>query len=115
MISVDGIAAIIAQYERFGWRLRRVLLTPELRKQLGDTSSPLFRNAEIVNRDLDAAWFSRPSRGNGVAWEIRRLDDFPFALVEVIEVDADDDIADEVFSRLESDLRARIKKRHQIQ
>jgi len=114
MISADGIRAIIAQYDRFGWRLRRVLLTPELQKQLDGAGPPLFGNAEIVGSDLDAAWFSRPSRGNGVAWEIRRLDDFPFALVEVINVEAEDDSADEVFSRLEADLRDRIKTGHNV-
>lgn len=112
MISVEGIRAIIAQYEKFGWRLRRVLLTPELRKQLDNTAGSLFGNAEVIDFDLDAAWFSRPSRGNGVAWEIRRLDDFPLALVDVIDVDTDEDSSEEVFSRLEADLRDRIKEGH---
>lgn len=109
MISADGIAAIVAQYESFEWRLRRVLLSPELRERLGQTATALFGSAEIVDSDLDAAWFSRPSRGASVAWEIRRLDDFPFALVEVIEVDDEDALGD-IFARLENDLRDRINK-----
>lgn len=107
MISAEGISALVAQYEKFGWRLRRVLLSPELRKQLGETAPSLFRSAEIIASDLAAAWFSRPSLETGVAWEIRRLDDVPFALVEVVD---DDDLLDDVLTRLENDLRDRINK-----
>lgn len=110
MISAEGVKALIAQYEKFGWRLRRVLLTRELRARIGDTIGTLFGSAEVFDSDLDAAWFSRPSRGNGVAWEIRRLDDQPFALVEVVDVEADEDATDDVFSKLEADLRGRINK-----
>ena len=110
MISADGVRAIIAQYEKFGWRLRRVLVTEELREYLGNEISGHFRNADVVDSDLDAAWFSRPSRGAGVAWEVRMLDDLPFALVEVVDVD-DDDALEGVLLRLENDLRSRHDKR----
>ncbi|HEY2866258.1 MAG TPA: hypothetical protein VGJ02_04140 [Pyrinomonadaceae bacterium] len=108
MISAESIEAIIAQYDKFGWRLRRVLLTRELRDRLGHAAEEMFGNAEMVDSDIDTAWFSRPSPEHGVAWEIRRLDDFPFALVEVIDIDADPDTIEEVRASLESDLRDRI-------
>ncbi|HYJ91739.1 MAG TPA: hypothetical protein VEV84_10545 [Pyrinomonadaceae bacterium] len=111
MIDEEGIRAIITQYEKFSWRLRRALLTSELRDRLGSSLTGLFGNAEIIDSDLDAAWFSRPSKGKSIAWELRRLDEFPFALVEVVDIDSLE--LTEVFERLEDDMRNRVRPRSQ--
>jgi hypothetical protein len=88
MIGADVIRAIIDQYEKYGWQLRRVLLTGEMHRALEADLSELFGDAEITVSDLNAAWFSRSSRADLMAWELRLLDDFPFALVEVVHLNA---------------------------
>lgn len=44
----------------------------------------------IIDSEIDAAWFSRPPKPGGVAWELRYLGVTPFALVEQADEDSDD-------------------------
>lgn len=75
----SDIESIIAQYEKHGWRLRRVILTEESQTTLG-RDSDVFQQAEVVSSDLDAAWFSRVSDPGKETWELRRLGPAPFAI-----------------------------------
>lgn len=80
----DTVSEIIKQYTQHGWVLRRLVLTDELRNRLGaDFVSHLGVESRAAN--FDAAWFSRPPTGGAVAWEVRYLGSFPFALLETID------------------------------
>jgi hypothetical protein len=82
MIGPAEIDRILAVYAKHGWILRRVLLTARLKEVLGDGARGLFQNADLVDSDIDAAWFSRPRVDGGVPWEIRHLSETPYALLE---------------------------------
>ena len=101
MISPEKIQAILTQYTKHGWNLRRVLLSDGLRVTLTDVLQDLFGGAEIVSSKLNAAWFSRVSN-HGEAWELRSLGNPPFALVEVLEENLSGDERDEVLRETES-------------
>ena len=47
MIKAAQIAEILSLYKKHGWILRRVLLSDELQKNLGDAPATLFGAAEI--------------------------------------------------------------------
>jgi hypothetical protein len=113
MIEEEAIRSILSQYDRYGWQLRRVLLTAELQSRLGSAGSTLFGNAEIKLSDLDAAWFSRASRGKNVAWELRWFYELPFALLEVIGSDTEPNEIERILRETENQLRERIKRRTQ--
>ena len=88
MIDAATIREIINVYAKHGWILRRVLLSAELRATLVADAVDLFGNATIHNSDLDAAWFSRDTKNDGTAWEIRHLSAAPFALLVVVKDEA---------------------------
>ena len=85
MIDASAISEILSLYKKHGWTLRHVLLSEKLQKKLAATGGDVFGNVEITASLLDAVWFSRKSRPEFEAWEIRHLSLTPFALVEVLE------------------------------
>ncbi len=89
MIKAQTIAEILSLYQKHGWILRRVLLSDALKKSLDNSLKTLFGEVEIFSSELDGAWFSRVS-AHGEAWELRRLSDAPFALIEVFKTDIDE-------------------------
>ena len=105
MISTDAIIEILSTYKKHGWILRRVLLSPVLKGQIGNEAETLFPGVELSDSDVDAAWFSRQSRRDSVAWELRRLGPLPFALVEVVEADLPAQELENVLSDAEERLR----------
>lgn len=107
MIAPDGIRSILQQYEKFGWRLQRVLLTPELKNGIGDKTEQLFPNVYVKDADLDAAWFTREAKHGGTAWELRALQESPFALIEVVDRDTSDDELESRLAEVEHRLRDR--------
>ena|SRR6266567_2643052 len=102
MIEADAIGEIIKTYQKHGWILRRVLLSAELKKGLGKHIEPLFSGVKVIDSSIDAAWFSRPPRGGGVAWEARHLGNFPLALLEKA------DEKDPAFEKSLQDVEARL-------
>ncbi len=102
MIDAAAIGGIIALYRKHGWTLRRVLLSEPLQESLSTAAADIFGDAEVRASELDAAWFSRSSRPNCTAWEIRHLSETPFALVEVIDDHIDAEDAAEVFRDAET-------------
>jgi len=80
MMDASTIAAILSQYKKHGWTLRRVLVSDSLRVQMGIAGSDIFDSAEIVYSDIDALWFSRSSRPGAETWELRRLGNSPYAI-----------------------------------
>jgi len=101
MIKPANIEAILSLYTKHGWNLRRVLLSDALRVQLTDKLQTLFGGAEIVSSKLNAAWFSRNSK-HGEAWELRNFGEPPFALVEVLAAESDEETRNEVLTQTES-------------
>ncbi|MCU1290633.1 MAG: hypothetical protein JWN60_2862 [Acidobacteria bacterium] len=101
MIKAGTIAEILALYKKHGWILRRVLLSDGLRVTITEELQNLFGGAEIVSSQLNACWFSRVAKNGNEAWELRRLSEAPFALVEVFEKDADPEDREEVLRETE--------------
>lgn len=105
MIDPQAIAEILATYKKYGWELRRVLLTKELKANVID----LFAEVQVVDADIDAAWFSRPPQAGSIAWEIRHLSSAPYALLEHLdETDADFEAA---LQAVEARLRDAVAKK----
>lgn len=105
MIRAGQIAEILALYKKHGWILRRVLLSDELKKSLGSELETLFGDAEIRSSDVDAAWFSRQSKPEQETWEIRRLSETPFALMEIFDAEDDEEIREETLRETEEKLK----------
>lgn len=109
MIDAGSIRELLETYKQHGWILRRVLLSAALRRKLDDETSRLFANVPINESDIDAAWFSRPPKPGGIAWEIRYLGDIPYALVERFDEHAPQ--FDEQLAAVESQLRDAVAKK----
>ena len=106
-ISKETVLQILAQYERFGWKLYSVLISPRLAQSLGHEAAKIFADCDVKQSDIDAAWFSRPNKQGQIAWELRTLDDNPFALVEVRDADASEAEMNSLFDEIENRLRER--------
>lgn len=89
MIDPETAKALIEQYAKHGWELRRVLLTKAARTALGGSLNEIFGTAEIWPSENDALWFTRRSQPGFESWELRRLSSSPYALVDVIPDDSD--------------------------
>lgn len=87
MIDPAEIEAIIGQYTKHGWALRRVLLCSP-----SDVASAAgrFGSADVRRSIIDALWFTRRSQADQEAWELRRISGSPFALVAILEDRADE-------------------------
>lgn len=115
MISVEQVLEIIAQYRKHGWTLRRVLLSDGLRvrayNELVTLSSGDGGGAavEFVSAEVDAAWFSRPSKA-GEAWELRHLSSTPFALFEVFDLEDEEETREEARKEMETRLKTSVIK-----
>lgn len=107
MIGEREVREILAQYEKHGWSLRRVLLSAEIKSNLPPT---LFGQIEVVSSDVDALWFSRASFEGREAWELRHLSNTPFALVEVFEADDDEDVREDARFEMQTRLMKQASK-----
>lgn len=111
MIDREAVASIIDQYERHGWKLRRVLLSGDLSEKDADITAAVFGNAERREADIDAAWFSRSSRPGVTAWELRHLSTTPYALLETIRDGAAADEIEEALAGTEARLQEALTRR----
>jgi hypothetical protein len=111
MISVEQIQEILLQYKKHGWTLRRVLLSDDLRVRAYTELVALSAGeaVEFVSSDVEAAWFSRPSK-EGEAWELRRLSTAPFALFEVFDDDDEEETREEARKEMETRLKLSVIK-----
>lgn len=100
MITVEQIQEIISLYHKYGWKLRQVLLTDKLRRQITDFQF----EAEVVESEIDAVWFSRPS-GEKEAWELRRLSVTPYALFETFDEEDEEEVREEIRREMEARLK----------
>jgi hypothetical protein len=104
-MTAEQIQAILSLYAKHGWRLRRVLLTPALKSALRDSLPALFDSAEIIESEIDAIWFFRPSGEEREAWELRRLSTTPYALFELFENEDEEEVREEIRHEMESRLK----------
>ena len=100
MIELASIESVVEQYSRFGWILRRILLTNENYGTLEHVLTIRFSDVSARPANIDALWFSRSNR-NAETWELRRLSGSPFALVQVIDAETPDEVREEVLQTLE--------------
>lgn len=107
MIDAVAIKEILETYKKYGWTLRRVLLSDELTLTVGDTRN-FFGGVPVITSDLNAAWFSRPPKDGPNAWEIRHLSTDPYSLVEHIDENSADFEAR--LSSVESRLRSAVRR-----
>ncbi|MCW5959126.1 MAG: hypothetical protein KIS76_03135 [Pyrinomonadaceae bacterium] len=110
MITEQTVREIIAQYTKHGWNLRRVLLLPETYDEFAASLSAQFEDVEFSTSEVDAAWFSRTSKKDRVAWEIRHLRENPFALIETFDESIDPDELSDSLHEMESKLIERLLK-----
>lgn len=100
MMTIEQIQDILSLYQKHGWKLRRILLTEKLKKQLGEFNF----ETEVVDGKVDAAWFSRPS-GDKEAWELRKLSQTPYALFETFEEEDEEEVREEIRREMEARLK----------
>jgi hypothetical protein len=101
MIDLNSIETIVAQYEKFGWSLRRILLKNEVLDRLIDNLSSQFKDIPIHAGVVDGLWFSR-RQGKAETWELRRLSGTPFALLDVIDVSIEGPEREAILAEVES-------------
>lgn len=109
MISAGQIQEIIKQYEKYGWTLRRVLLSAPTLEDLGALEIA-FGEISAATAEIDAAWFSRSSSGGDETWELRRLTGSPFALIEIFDADDDEAVRDEARHEIEEQMKSGKRK-----
>ncbi|HVE57031.1 MAG TPA: hypothetical protein VNB22_09395 [Pyrinomonadaceae bacterium] len=105
MIKAGQIAEILSLYRKHGWILRRVLLSDALKNSLTDSLENLFGAAEIRSSEIDAAWFSRAANAGQETWELRRLSETPYALIEFFDAEDEEEIREETLREVESRLQ----------
>lgn len=102
---------IIATYQRHGWELRRILLKPTTRSDLGEQAAGLFDEAKLIEAEIDALWFARPSQAGREAWELRLVAEQPYALFEAFEADETEAERDEARLEMENKMREQVAQR----
>lgn len=104
MMRPEQIQDILSLYAKYNWKLRKVLLTPKLKKHLAEAVETLFNSVEIIEAEVDAVWFSRASGDEKEAWELRRLSETPYALFEVFEAEDEEEVREEIRHEMEAKL-----------
>ena len=111
MIELSQIEEILLLYKKYGWTLRRVLLTDSLKAEISDNLEKLFGETALISSETDAIWLSRNSIVGNETWELRHLSAVPFALVEVFDENEDEKVREERLYELESELKERTGKK----
>jgi|SRR5882724_8910303 len=108
MEPLNLFAEIIANYQRHGWELRRVLLRPATRVDLNESAEELFKKSSLFEAEFDALWFSRPSHAVREAWELRLVATQPYALFEAFEADEDEELREDARREMENRMRDQV-------
>ncbi len=104
MNQVEIAQQIIAAYERHGWKLRRVLLRPSSREEF-KSNADAFPQAVLIDGEIDALWFARPSHEKREAWELRLISENAYALFEAFEADENEEEREDVRREMENRMR----------
>jgi hypothetical protein len=105
-MTLELIREIIATYARHGWELRRVLLRPVTQSDLDEQITGLFAKAKLIDSEVDALWFARPSHEGREAWELRLVAEQRYALFEAFEADETEEDREEARIEMENKMRA---------
>jgi hypothetical protein len=108
MNQIDQLLEIVATYRKFGWTLRRLLLTPETAAALVACEPPRFADETVAESTNDAVWFSRPSHEQREAWELRLVSETAYALFETFESDETEEDRDERRQEMEAVMREHV-------
>src|SRR5215203_3477369 len=103
MIDPAVVGEIIAQYKKHGWTPRRALLSDANKSVLLKS----FEAIEVEFSDIDALWFSRRSKPDSEAWELRRLTGLPFALIALIPSTMSPDEMEATLEQVADEMRAK--------
>lgn len=104
MSQIEIAQEIISAYERHGWKLRRVLLRPASREEF-KSSTDVFPDAVLIDAEIDAVWFARPSHAGREAWELRLISENAYALFDAFEAEEAEEDREEVRSEMENKMR----------
>jgi hypothetical protein len=104
MSQLEIAKDIITLYQRHGWKLRRILLTPGVRDELAHDRDA-FAEAVLIDAEFDALWFARPSHAEREAWELRLISEHAYALFETFEADETEEEREEMRRELEHRMR----------
>lgn len=106
MINAQEIKEILKTYNKYGWTLRKILLSNEYKNRLDNaTIKDLFGDVGISESKTDGALFSRDSNNNKVAWELRYLNSNPFAVFELIDPESSDAEKETIFKQMQNKLQ----------
>lgn len=109
MLKREIIEEILAQYKKFGWHLRKILLSEKSKSSLSEEDKKIFGDTEIISSDFEAAWFTRDSGKANSAWELRHLSENPFAIFEVFPREKTEEELSSQFQEMENRLQNRLR------
>lgn len=92
---------ILGFYQKFGWRLDSILLVPPAFAAVDEETRRLLGGAPIIEAEVSAAWFTRPSTNFLEAWELRLLSAQQFAVFETFPADLPLEELDDARSEME--------------
>jgi hypothetical protein len=104
MSQIEIAQQIIASYEHHGWKLRRVLLRPSSLEEF-KSNADIFADAVLIDGEIDALWFARPSHAHREAWELRLISENAYALFEAFEADETEEEREDVRREMENRMR----------
>lgn len=107
-MALELFREIIATYCRHGWEVRRVLLRPATRADLNESIQELFPEARLIEAEIDALWFARPSPAGREAWELRLVAAQPYALFEAFEADEIEEDREDARREMENRMRDQV-------
>jgi hypothetical protein len=96
---------IIATYKKHGWQPRRALLRSDSHSQIQSVLEP---GLPIIHAPFDAIWFSRSSFNEREAWELRLIEESPYALFETFGPEMPEEERDELRTEMETRILDRI-------
>jgi len=130
MSRLEKFQDVLAIYRKHGWRLARVLARAETLEEMrgpsgddethggpsGETRgesdevaseervAASFEGVGVVESEVDAMWFTRPTQGGREAWELRLVGETPYALFELFESDEAEEDREDVRREMEARL-----------
>lgn len=103
MNVVELAQPIVANYQKHGWTLRRVLVRPSTEQERQQIAQ-MFPEAALINAEVDALWFARSHAGRE-AWELRLIAEQPYALFETFEADEAEEDREDLRREMENKMR----------
>ena len=102
---------IVQTYERHNWTLRRILVTSGTRNEISQAIEAGLKGVPLIESDLDALWFARPSTRGREAWELRLLSEQPYALFEAFDADENEEDRENARREMEARMREHVSQR----